>query len=469
MRPSEHKQSLRSIPSVDEILATEGVVALREAHPQFPWTHFVRLVTDEVREGKHGPVSGSRDEIRALLVRTIGARIEELKSGGMRRVINGTGVILNTNLGRAVLGAELIEAVGGVMSRYVNLEIDLETGRRSHRGEAVEELLCLLTQAEGALVVNNNAAAVWLVVSSLSPPGRVIVSRGELVEIGGSFRLPDILARAAREVMEVGTTNRTYAGDYAKAAKRGDILLKVHRSNYDMRGFTHEADITELVEVSREKGCHVVHDLGSGCLFDFESRGIPGEKKVQDVLRTGVDCVTMSGDKLLGGVQAGIVVGKASFVAKLMQNPLRRALRIDKVTIAALQALLRVYLFHPSPETSVPILRQSLEETDSLRERAKRIVDAVAPRGGTDAIRIVDDPAAIGGGSFACQDLPSIAVAIRRGSEAGAVALARKLRSLDVPVLSRIKGDEVRLNLRSVMPYEDAEVSRVLGDLLGKP
>ncbi len=469
MKSSDDKRALRSIPSVDEILGTPEIVALREAHPQFPWTHFVRGVTTGVREGKHGPVEGSRDEIRALVVRTIESKIAELRTGGTRRVINGTGVILNTNLGRAVLGEEVVEAVRDAMSHYVNLEIDLESGRRSHRAETLEELICLLTQAGGALVVNNNAAAVWLVVSSFSPPGRVIVSRGELVEIGGSFRLPDILARAAETVVEVGTTNRTYAADYAKVAKGGDVLLKVHRSNYDIRGFTHEADIAELVTVGREKGCHVVYDLGSGCLYDFESRGIAGEKRVQDVLRTGVDCVTMSGDKLLGGVQAGIIVGNAHFVAKLRQNPLRRALRIDKATIAALQALMRVYLFHSAPDSRVPMLRQSLEDLDRLKERANRIIDAVAPRRRTNELRIVDDPATIGGGSFACQDLPSIAVAIACGSEADAVALARKMRSLEVPILSRIKGAEVYLNLRTILTHEDGEVSRVLGDLLGKP
>jgi L-seryl-tRNA(Ser) seleniumtransferase len=467
MKSSDDKQALRSIPSVDEILGTPEIVALREAHPQFPWTHFVRGVTTGVREGKHGPVEGSREEIRELVVRTIESRIAELRTGGTRRVINGTGVILNTNLGRAVLGEEVIEAVRDAMSHYVNLEIDLESGRRSHRAETLEELICLATQAGGGLVVNNNAAAVWLVVSSFSPPGRVIVSRGELVEIGGSFRLPDILARSAGAVIEVGTTNRTYAADYAKVAKGGDILLKVHRSNYDIRGFTHEADITELVAVGREKGCHVVYDLGSGCLYDFESRGITGEKRIQDVLRTGADGVTMSGDKLLGGVQAGIIVGSADFVAKLKQNPLRRALRIDKTTIAALQALLRTYLFHPAPDSRVPILRQSLGDLERLKERARRIIDAVPSRRQEQELRIVDDPATIGGGSFACQDLPSIAVAVACGSEADAVALARRMRSLEVPIISRIKGAEVYLNLRSILTHEDGEVSRALSDMLG--
>jgi L-seryl-tRNA(Ser) seleniumtransferase len=467
---SDDRNALRSIPSVDEILGSPDLLPLRDAHPHFPWTHFVRGVTSDVRAGKHGPVSGDRNELRALIVGAIVSRVAELKEGGTRRVINGTGVVLNTNLGRAVLGGEVVEAVREAMSHYVNLEIELETGKRSHRGEILDELLRLLTQAEETMVVNNNAAAVYLVVNSYSPPGRVVVSRGELVEIGGSFRLPDILAKAAGEVIEIGTTNRTYASDYARVAKPGDVLLKVHRSNYDIQGFTHEAEISELVKVGKEKKCHVVCDLGSGCFFDFAAHGILGEKRVQDVVRTGVDCVTMSGDKLLGGVQTGIIVGKARFLGKLRENPLRRALRVDKTTIAALQALVRVYLFERSPERDVPILRQSTEKVDRLRERAEGIIGKLLP-GVMRAfdVRTVDDLAAIGGGSFACQDLPSIALAIRCGSEESAVSLARRMRAQRIPILSRIKGNEVRLNLRSVMPYEDGDLCDGLNAVLGNP
>ena len=318
------------------------------------------------------------------------------------------------------------------------------------------------------MVVNNNAAAVWLVVDTYSPPGRVIVSRGELVEIGGSFRLPDILAKAAGEVVEVGTTNRTYASDYSRVAQPGDVLLKVHRSNYEIQGFTHEAEIADLVRVGAERNCRVVCDLGSGCFFDFAARGIVGEKLVREVLETGVDCVTMSGDKLLGGVQAGIILGKAPFVDQLKGNPLRRAVRVDKITIAALQAVSRVYLFDRSPERSIPILRQSTDEVNELRERASEIVNRLASsvRQSFD-VRVVEDLAAIGGGSFACEDLPSVAVAIRCASDADAVALAKRLRKRPVPILARIKGSEVRLNLRSVLPSEDGDLRDGLDAVLG--
>jgi L-seryl-tRNA(Ser) seleniumtransferase len=350
----------------------------------------------------------------------------------------------------------------------VSLEVDLASGRRGRRGEVLEDLVVLATQAERAMIVNNNAAAVWLAVSSFSPPGRVVVSRGELVEIGGSFRLPDILAGAASEVVEVGTTNRTYAADYAKQARAGDILLKVHRSNYEIQGFAHEADASELVGVAADKKCFVVFDLGSGCLFDFASRGLAGETQVQDAVRAGVDCVTMSGDKLLGGVQAGILVGREAFIARLRENPLRRALRVDKTTIAALQALVRLYLFGSSPETDVPMLRQATEGAERLEERAKRIIGAVdSPLRAKYGLRAEEDLAAIGGGSFACQDLPSFAVVIRCASEADAVAVSRRMRGERVPILARIKGNEVRINLRSVLPYEDGDVSSGLNAVLG--
>ena len=468
MNGSNDKSALRSIPPVDEILSAPELEELRGTYLQFPWTQYVRHVISDVRSGKHGSIEDDRDSIKRLILRGIISGLEELKAGGMRRVINGTGVILNTNLGRAVLGEGIGDAARESMVHYVNLEVDLETGRRSHRGELLHELLRLLTGSESAMVVNNNAAAVYLVINSLSPPGRVIVSRGELVEIGGSFRLPDILAGAAGEVIEVGTTNRTYVTDYAEAAKPGDLLLKVHRSNYDIQGFTHETETSDLVSLGREKKCHVVYDLGSGSFFDFASHGITGEKRVHDVLRTGVDCVTMSGDKLLGGVQAGIIVGRSAVLDILRKNPLRRALRVDKITIAALQALLRVYLFGKSPEREVPILQQSTGDVETLRRRAHRIIEGLsrAVRDVLD-IRAADDPAAIGGGSFACQDVPSVALAIRCESEEHAVALAKKMRKRRVPMLSRIKGNEVRLNLKSVLPYEDDDVRDGLNAVIG--
>ena len=469
------KNVLRSIPSVDDLLNAPEITALRTQHPHFPWTAFLRDWVDAFRGGTLGATSqlgatgapDDRDAIRTLIIKKALARFEALKSAGLRRVINATGVILNTNLGRATLGPAVAGAVREAMEHYVNLEIDLDTGRRGRRAGELNDMIRLATGAEASMVVNNNAAAVYLVVSSLSPPGRVLVSRGELVEIGGSFRLPDILGAAAGEVIEVGTTNRTYVDDYVKAAKPGDIILKAHRSNYEIHGFTHEPNIADLVEAGHNIGCHVVYDLGSGSFFDFARAGMTGEEVVEDVLQTGVDCVTMSGDKLLGGVQAGIIVGRRSFLEALQKNPLRRAVRVDKVTIAALQALMRIYLFAGEPEKEIPILEQTVEDKASQKKRAKKIVDALAKNIAEGyTLDVVDDEAVMGGGSFATQEIASYAVAIRCSSEKAAEALSRRMRAHSTPVLSRIKGEEVRLNLRSVLPNEDRDVKKALAAIL---
>lgn len=460
---------LRAIPSVDEILAVEGLAALRECHPLFPWTKFVREVVDEhrlavQRQGR----ADTRDAMRKRIVIDVIGRFEELRHGGMRRVINGTGVLLHTNLGRAVVGEAVGKAVSDALGHYVNLEVDIDRGRRSHRGLTLAELIRLASGAEAAMVVNNNAAAVYLVVNTFSPPGRVIISRGELVEIGGSFRLPDILERAAAEVIEVGTTNRTYIDDYANIAREGDVLLKAHQSNYEIQGFTHSASIEELVELARDRRCHVVHDLGSGSFFDFSGIGIEGEETVPAVIEQGVDCVTMSGDKLLGGVQAGLIVGSRIFLDQLAKNPLRRALRIDKVTVAALQVLMRTYLFANDPVPEVPALRQITGDPEELRKRAGRILDELPTR-----VRqlyratIVDDPSAVGGGSFAAREVDAVALAFRCESEKAATKLAGRLRGHTIPILSRIKGDEVRVNLRSVLESEDSDLTAGLALVLG--
>ncbi|MEE9269649.1 MAG: L-seryl-tRNA(Sec) selenium transferase [Candidatus Krumholzibacteria bacterium] len=467
MKHSTPKAALRSIPPVDDLLGADAVESLRAAHPRFPWTHLVRRVVEEFRAGHHGPLPAGRGDAKKAIVEQVVCRARSLRTGGMRRVINGTGVILHTNLGRALLGQKVRAAISDAMDHYVNLELDLESGERSGRGERMLEMMCMATEAEAAMVVNNNAGAVYLVVSSVSPPGRVIVSRGELVEIGGSFRLPDILQRAASEVIEIGTTNRTYISDYEKFARPGDVFLRAHRSNYDIRGFTHETTIAELVALARRKECHVVYDLGSGSFFDFERAGIEGEEPVGDVLRSGIDCVTMSGDKLLGGVQAGIIVGRADFIRRLKQNPLRRALRIDKLTIAALQALLRVYLFESDPVGEVPVLHQATEDVAVLRSRAERLAAGLAPEARSAyRVSVHDDHAAIGGGTFAVKNVPSVALVISCGSEKEASTLARRMRGLPVPVLTRIKDKEVRLNFRTILESQDTDLQEAIAGLL---
>lgn len=463
-------KAFRAIPAVDDLLSHPDLADLRSRHPRFPWTRLVRLVIQQYRELEVPPAgvdASDRDSVRGWVLSRIAGQIGELEQGGQRRVINGTGVILHTNLGRAIIGASTRSAVDEALAHYMSLEVDLDSGRRGKRAQTLNHLAALATGGEAAMVVNNNAAAVYLVVGTYSPPGRVIVSRGELVEIGGSFRLPEILRDAASEVIEVGTTNRTYAEDYKKQAAAGDILLKVHKSNYAIEGFVSEASYADLVRVAADADCRVVFDLGSGAVFDYRSAGVGADDRIGDILEAGVDCVTMSGDKLLGGVQAGIIAGKSEFLAPIRNNPLRRAVRIDKLTVAALQDILRQYLFAADPVGEVPVLQQVLAGTAAVRSRAEAVAAAVTKSVGAGAaVDVVEDDAAVGGGSWSSEAVPSAAVRIKCQDEKAAVNLGRRMRLNDTPVFPRVKGSEVRINMRTVMPYEDDELSKVLAKVL---
>jgi L-seryl-tRNA(Ser) seleniumtransferase len=467
MAESRPPDFLRAIPSVDEVLSHDRLAAWRDAHPRFPWTRLVRDVLDELRNGPpDGPREANRPALVEWTVDQAGERIAALQAGGQRPVLNGTGVVLHTNLGRAPLGERATTAALAAMRGYVSLEVDLESGERSRRAETLEELLCWLTGAEAAMVVNNNAAAVVLVASSFSPPGRVIISRGELVEIGGSFRLPEILRDAAAGVIEVGTTNRTYAADYERVARADDVLLKVHKSNYAIAGFAHEATLAEIVAVAREQACHAVYDMGSGAFFDVTGTGLPGADDAGAALAAGLDAVTMSGDKLLGGLQAGIIVGTRAFVDRLKQNPLRRAVRIDKVTVAALQEIVRSYLFADDPRAEIPSLAMITGDV-SVRERARTVAEAVA-RQADAAFRVTagDDDAVAGGGSLAGARIPSAAVVVGCVDERGATRLARRLRTSAPPLFGRVRDNEVRINMTTILSSEDAELVRVLREAL---
>jgi L-seryl-tRNA(Ser) seleniumtransferase len=468
MTHSPARDFLRSIPAVDEVLSHPALASWRRDHPHFPWTRLVRAVLDELRAGGAEGI-GERPDRAAVtewVVRTVAARAETLRHGGLRPVLNGTGVVLHTNLGRAPLNERAVAAAARALRGYVSLEIDLVTGDRAKRGDVLEALFCVLTGAEAAMVVNNNAAAVYLAANSCS--GRVIVSRGELVEIGGSFRLPEILRHAAAGVIEVGTTNRTYAADYETAAQPGDLILKVHKSNYEIEGFVHEATVAELVAVARPRGCQVVFDLGSGAVYDFAGAGIGHDPTVERVIAAGVDAVTMSGDKLLGGVQAGIILGTREFVGRLKQNPLRRAVRVDKVAIAALQEVLRSYLFASEPRGEVPVLACTFADPEVLRTRAARVVSGVGTRVAR-SLHVADDEAVVGGGSLSAVSVPSAAVVIRGESDADAVRLARALRLGAVPVFARVKGSDVRVNMTTILPEEEDALVRALVGVLAAP
>jgi L-seryl-tRNA(Ser) seleniumtransferase len=374
----------------------------------------------------------------------------------LRPVLNATGVLLHTNLGRALLAAAAVEAVKGVGASFSNLEFSLKTGKRSSRYEHVEELLCHLTGAEAALVVNNNAGAVFLALNSLAAGKEVIVSRGELVEIGGSFRLPEVMASSGAFLVEVGTTNKSYLGDYKKAvSEKTALLLKVHTSNFKVLGFTAAVASQSLVGLGRECGLPVMEDLGSGVLVDLSKYGLPYEPRVQDSITAGVDVVTFSGDKLLGGPQAGLIVGKKKYLDHIKSNQLARALRVDKLTLAALEATLRLYLDEKKALQEIPVLRMLTVPSDVLQHRAEDLAVELKKELGSEwQIGVSREKSRVGGGSLPLVSLPSCQVSLElRGVNAG--ELAQKLRRSKPPVIARVRKQRVLLDLRSLKEEED--------------
>ncbi|HXG02180.1 MAG TPA: L-seryl-tRNA(Sec) selenium transferase, partial [Candidatus Binatia bacterium] len=387
---------------------------------------------------------------------------EELARAGrfsLRPVINATGVVLHTNLGRAPLSAPALERLARVAEGYANLELDLTTKERGSRYAHVEERLRRLTGAEDALVVNNNAAAVLLALETLAHGREVIVSRGELIEIGGEFRIPDIMRRSGAVLREVGTTNRTHLRDYAEAiGPQTALLLKVHTSNYRVVGFTAEVSSRELVTLGRDRGLPVMEDLGSGSLVDLRAFGFPYEPTVQDVVGAGVDLVTFSGDKLLGGPQAGLVVGRRDLVGRLKKNPLNRALRIDKLTVAALEATLDAYEAGRA-RTDIPTLRLLTEPLASVRRRARGVLARLDPavRGRLRA-QVVEERAQVGGGALPTVEVPTAAVSLgSTGQEARDLDAA--LRRGRPPVVGRIADDRLLLDCRTVLPSQVAALA----------
>jgi L-seryl-tRNA(Ser) seleniumtransferase len=383
------------------------------------------------------------------------------------RVVNATGVVLHTNLGRAVLAPAAADAVAAAASAYTALELDLASGERGERGAEVAALLRLLGGAEDALVVNNGAGAVLLAAASLARGREVIVSRGELVEIGGSFRVPEILREAGVTLVEVGTTNRTHPRDYeAAVGPQTGAILKVHRSNFSITGFVATVELPELVAIGRRHGVPVVEDLGSATLVDLRAEGLPPESYAPARLESGVDLVCFSGDKLLGGPQAGIVLGSSERVAALRRSPLARALRLDKLSLAALDATLRLLLAGRAAE--LPTVRQLLEPTERVAERARAL--ALLLRKSAPArleIALVETRAPVGGGSLPGFELASTAVSL--ASPAGGEALATALRRAAVPVLGRVVGDRLLLDARTLLPGDEAHVEAAVRALLDGP
>ena len=447
-------EALRMLPSIDECLraAVSDPVLGGFAHRYVRM--LLRAAQAEVRERLTAQAAGStRAELAAEIVRIAGAAATA-DEPTLKAVINATGVVLHTNLGRALLAEPAIEAVVRAARSPVNLEYDLAAGGRGDRDALVEEELCALTGAEAATVVNNNAAAVLLALNSIAVGREVIVSRGELIEIGGSFRIPDVMGRSGARLREVGTTNRTHREDYRAAiGPETALLLKVHPSNYRMVGFTAEVSLGELVEIGQEQGLPVMEDLGAGALIEMERYGLPREPLVAARVAAGAGLVTFSGDKLLGGPQAGLIVGRRELVARLKANPLRRALRCDKLTLAALAATLRLYLRSPNLEAELPTLRLLRRTPAELEHAAETARALLAERLGADfTIEIVASASEVGSGALPAEEIESRALRITSRTES-ADAIAARFRAGRPPVIGRITDGAFQLDLRTV---EDA-------------
>lgn len=426
----------------------------------------VRRTLSRFRRGAAGGEAAdrSRAEWTALLLSRLPAEIAEAEAPSLRRVINATGVVLHTNLGRAPLPEEGIRAAAEVGRGYSNLEFDLASGERSSRLVHVEERILALTGAESAHVVNNNAAAVLLCLAGLARGREVLVSRGELVEIGGSFRIPEIMAESGAVLVEVGTTNRTRLADYEEAVTgRTALLLKVHRSNFRITGFTEEVSAEELAALGGRRGIPVMEDLGSGALFDFSTAGIPGTPTVRQALRQGPGIVTVSGDKLLGGPQAGIIAGRKALVDPLKKHPLSRALRIDKLCLAALSATLALYADERRAVARIPVLGMLTEEERAVRARARKLVRRVRAGGGGGLVLTVErGHSSPGGGAMPEVEIPTSCVAVSHPA-LRVEELDERLRRGNPPVVSRIGKGKLLLDLRTV---RDADLPSLAAALL---
>ncbi len=463
MEKKEKQKLLSGLPSVDEILkGPEGLQWL----DRFPR----RIVVEAVRKviaGRRQLILGGleADLSEAAIAADILEEIRLLSSFSLRPVINATGIVIHTNLGRSILSERILENVAKIGGGYSNLEYDLPVGSRGKRHTHTQRWLAEITGAEDALIVNNNAAAVLLCLSALAKGGEVIVSRGELVEIGGSFRVPDVMSASGAILKEVGTTNKTHLHDYESAiAENTALLLKVHQSNYRIIGFTSDVKIGELLALGRSSGIPVMYDLGSGCLIDLRPFGIHDEPSVQELVRTGVDILTFSGDKLLGGPQGGIIVGKKEYIDKIRKNPLARAVRVDKFTIAAFEATLTEYLDIENAKREIPTLRMLLQPPGEIRARAAKIASALRKITG-ERIEVVHDISQAGGGSLPEAGFQTFAVSIKPASFA-VNELEARLRRCSPPVIARIKGNALLLDARTIRDHEVRAIVRAVGSCL---
>lgn len=449
--------SFRNLPSVSFLLDSTTARALLSRSPRDVVVAAVRVVVDAMRAEVASGIVRDKDGWASLAVSRLAAAVDAGEALSLKAVINATGTVVHTNLGRAPLAEEAVEAVVSAARGYSNLEFDLSTGERGSRLSHVEGRLREVTGAEEVHVVNNNAAAVFLCLAGMARGREVVVSRGELVEIGGSFRVPDVMAQSGATMVEVGTTNRTRAADYERAiTDRTALFLKVHRSNFTIEGFTEEATVEELVAIGRSKGIVVMDDQGSGALYDYAAAGIPGAESVRRSLARGADVLTISGDKLLGGPQAGIILGRKDVVGPLRKHPLSRALRLDKLTLAALAATLRLYADPVRAAARIPVVRMMTEPLPKVKARARKIARRIVAANVPGlVVEVVADFSSPGGGAMPGVTIPSVCVAVTSASiEAG--ELERRLRTGDPAVVARLSKGRLLLDARTVFDREVA-------------
>lgn len=457
-----------SLPSVESLLRSDLGEQLQKQIPRPILVNLARQAVARVRDDLASGAAELQDgeDIPARVIAHFAASTRDLLTPTLKKVINCTGIILHTGLGRAVLSPAAIKRMQEIAGGYVNLEFDLATGRRGDRTAHVEQLLCTLTGAEAACVVNNNAAAIFLALNTLANRKEVIVSRGELIEIGGSFRIPEIMAKSGAKMVEVGTTNKTHRRDFTNAiTPRTAGILQVHPSNYRVAGFTASVPLAEIVAVARQHDLFVLHDLGGGVLADLRQYGLPREPVVAESLRAGADVVTFSGDKVLGGPQSGLLVGGKEHIGRIKKNPMMRVLRCDKLTFALLHETLRLFLQPSRLLHEHTVLRMFTTPAAELKQRAESVLQRAAPIDACYEVEVVESAASAGSGALPLEPIPSVALAIgmRRGS---IHSLARRLRQATPAIVGYTRQRRLYLDLRTVLPQETAALAGALRAVL---
>ena len=454
--------SPRDLPQLDEFIEYEELQELKDRYGRAPVLESSRICIDNLRQRL---LQGAASESTDSLLAAVFEHVNLSQSPKLRRVLNVTGTILHTNLGRAPLAQAAADAVAEIVSSYSNLEYDLDSGKRGYRTTSIEKMMQDIFGVEAAVVVNNNAAGVLLTLAAIARDKEVIVSRGELVEIGGSFRIPEVMSESGAKLREIGTTNKTHLKDYRNAINEETAaLLKVHRSNFLLEGFTSEVSIQDLQLLAEETGLPLIYDLGSGSFSEALGAVLPNEPTVKEAIDTGVDLILFSGDKLFGGPQAGFILGREKYIAKIKYHPLLRPLRVDKMTLAALEATLRLYADPNKARENIPLLQMTLIDLEELRERSSRLLARLQEHGIVASLE--ESSSVLGGGSSPGVQLPSYNVVVTPTSSQSAQKLDSALHQAETPVIARIVRERLHFDLRTIRAEEDEDLGSILLNVL---